>query len=365
MSNVLVTPLIEFVVVVGMASEGVTALLPFLGQFGLSFCQGLMIVINKIALVSQSVPGATWNLPHVPIGIAMCILTASVVWLIPETIPHPKLRISVILGTSVLSVTFLITTALLPSPLHLIFIDVGQGDSTLILTPGGHSILIDAGVPEAGKNPVIPVLKYYGITQLDLIIVTHFDRDHVGGIPIVTNTIPAKRVITNGHDVAYPDYHLSPRDRLSEAPLHQLLRIEQGLTLRLFNLKSSLFSKENDHSVITKLEYGTFSCLITGDLEAIGETAIANDYAPYLRAQILKLGHHGSKTSTCELFLATVSPQIAIVSAGRHNRYGHPHPTVMSRLTRHRIPVYRTDQQGAITVQSDGRAFNIRTWYEK
>jgi competence protein ComEC len=285
-ANLVVTPLIEAVVIIGIASEGITAVIPSVGQWALSFCHGLMIIINWIATNAALVPFATLHLAEPPIVVIAGLMIAIAATLIPELFPIPVIKTAVLLGCIGFSLGYVGTTATVAPPLRIVFIDVDQGDSTLIMTPRGKNILIDAGnyivsrhtgrpVFDAGRERVLPVLNYYGIDHLDWVIVTHFDQDHIGGIPSVIGKIPVTTLFTNGRDALHPQWHF-PQKALKESPDDQLIDVEPGVTIHLFNLKTDQLEKENDHSIVTLLRFGQFSAIFTGDLEAIGETILAD-----------------------------------------------------------------------------------------
>lgn len=371
-ANLVVTPLIEAVVVIGIAAEGLCAIVPSIGQWVVSFCHGLMIIINWIATTAASVPFATLHLAQPPVIVVSALMVAIAASLIPELIPIRGVRTAVILGLFGISLGYVGTTATVTPPLRIVFIDVDQGDSTLIMTPGGKTILIDAGnyivsrrtgrpVFDAGRDRVLPVLNYYGIHHLDWVIITHFDQDHIGGIPSVLAKVPVTTLFTNGRDALHPQWHF-PEKSHKESPDDLLITVDSGVTIHLFTLKTDPLQKENDHSIVTLLRYGQFSAIFTGDLEAIGETILADAYGSGLEADLFKIGHHGSKTSSSEYFLDCVQPKIGVISAGLHNKYGHPNPGVLARVRSHGIHDWGTYDHGAIIVESNGNQAWVRGW---
>jgi competence protein ComEC len=193
---------------------------------------------------------------------------------------------------------------------------------------------------DTGKNIVMPVLTKKGINRLDTVIVTHFDSDHVGGIPYILAHIPVSHVIDNGY--VMPQF-MSYYETIKKQKINHI-KAKPGLTLQLskditltilypISDQAKAF-KKNDRSVVCKLSYKEIDILITGDLEKKGEALLIDYYGDKLEAEVLKLGHHGSKTSTTQELLSVVNPRFGIVSAGRENRYGHPAPSVLARVNR-------------------------------
>ncbi|MFC4618054.1 DNA internalization-related competence protein ComEC/Rec2 [Camelliibacillus cellulosilyticus] len=249
------------------------------------------------------------------------------------------------------------------------FIDVGQGDSFLIQLPHrGGTMLIDTGgnLPFAkqpwqrkrkpfnvGRDVVLKELKGYGINKIDWLVLTHEDFDHIEGLTGLLGKIPIGTILIS-------DY-FQPTE-----PIKAWFQKARGLGIHLKQLtagdqwrKGSAAFKvlgpdrstadSNNRSIVMEAWLGGVTWLFTGDLEKEGEQRLVKDY-PNLRVDVLKAGHHGSKTSSSERFLKLIRPKLAVISVGKNNRYGHPHPSVVNRLKDMAIPTLRTDQNGAIRV---------------
>jgi competence protein ComEC len=201
---------------------------------------------------------------------------------------------------------------------------------------------------------VIPFLRRKGINKLDLVMLTHPHNDHVGGLNPVLARIKVDRVIDNGavyDSAAYRRFKsliAANRIKYSAGRTGQALNFGDGISGRLFRPS---VGEVNSDSLAMRITYGKVSFMFTGDLEAPGEEQIM---AHALCSTVLKVGHHGSRTSTTERFLRAVSPRIAVISVGQGNRYRHPAPVTIARLRGAGVKVYRTDQDGAVVIRSDG-----------
>lgn len=265
--------------------------------------------------------------------------------------------------------------------LTVTFIDVGQGDSIFIETPDGKNVLIDGGgIPSwrkrsfrIGAKVVTPFLKKKNIKQLDMVILTHGHTDHVDGLIDVLRAFPVKEVVDTreGGGNVTDDEYIAFLETVQEKNIHYRI-VEEGATLdfgkevstKILNPpRGFCYPDINDNSLVIKLDYKAFAVLLTADIGSVTERDLIARYGGELRAQILKVGHHGSKTSTCALFLETVGPEVAAVSCGRNNSFGHPHPEVIKRLKRKKIRIYATEKSGNITVTSDGEKYRIQTEY--
>jgi len=251
--------------------------------------------------------------------------------------------------------------------------DVGQALAVGVITADGHALLYDAGNSrEDAETVILPFFRSQGIEQLEYLILSHPDQDHVGGMPAVIEGIEVASFL----DPVLPSTNRTYLEtlRLVRERGIRAVRAERGRTLQLgeqvrvhllwpqrpFLTESSGEVSDNDNSAVLLLEHGTVRFLLPGDLEEPGEEALlAQGDAAELRAQILVVGHHGSRTSSSEAFLDAVRPAVAIVSAGRENPYGHPHPEVLQRLRAVGAELYRTDVDGTVLIHSDGTRWTI------
>jgi competence protein ComEC len=256
--------------------------------------------------------------------------------------------------------------------LQIYALDVGQGDSALIITPEGKSVLIDAGTPQAADE-VVAALRKRDVRSLDLAVATHPHADHIGGMRKVIENFGVKNFLDSGQEYASKEYQrmlealVEKGIKVIDAKKGMKFELDSGVTLEVLNpLGNDQWirevrrggSVENANSVVLRLSYGNFSMLFTGDAETETEDLMMKSGVP-LHAQVLKVGHHGSRYATSARFLEAVAPEAAVISVGAENRYGHPAQQTLDRLQKSGVKVYRTDLNGDIAIVSDGNTFEI------
>ena len=251
--------------------------------------------------------------------------------------------------------------------------DVGQGDSTLIDTPGGKQVLVDGGPDLEGPVHALAGVMSPGDRTLDLVVITHMDEDHARGLIEVLDRYEVEAVLLGtapaDDAVIGPQWEAALRrngiEPVQVASGH-LVELEPGITLEVLNPSATPFAgtpaDRNNNSVVMRLSYGRITYLLTADIEAPAESRLARN-PDNLKSTVLKVGHHGSRSSTTASFLEKVSPSLAVVSAGADNRYGHPHREVIDRLIRKLGPdsVFRTDLDGSVELISDGVDLWVKT----
>lgn len=242
------------------------------------------------------------------------------------------------------------------SGLEIHYLDVGQGDATLILCDG-HAMLIDAGDNDQG-TAVQSYLESQGVTTLDYVIGTHPDADHIGGLDVVLYKFDCKTVIM-------PDFEKDTRiyDDVVQTMKQKRYKNTLPEVGTVYELGSAVFTivapngeygdNANDYSVGILLQHGENRFLFTGDAEEASEADMLENGID-LKADVFKAAHHGSRTANTEEFLQRVEPDYAVISCGEDNSYGHPHGEVMNRLRAMGTSVFRTDEQGTIVAYSDG-----------
>lgn len=235
------------------------------------------------------------------------------------------------------------------------FIDVGQADSILIECGNAYA-LVDAGYPESGQT-VVDYLAGLGVQRLNLVVGTHPHGDHIGGLPTVLKNYPADNIWFSA--IPYTNtyvndflYAANQQGGIFQPQPGQTFSLG-GATITVLGPVHTGYEDVNDISLVLMVEFGEVRFLLTGDMEQIAETDLLNSGAD-LRADVLKVGHHGSYSSTGYLFLRTVSPTFAVISCGRNNEYGHPHSEPMSRLKDADVTIFRTDKMYNIVAVTDG-----------
>lgn len=261
--------------------------------------------------------------------------------------------------------SFLTESGAAPAQLKVTFLDVGQGDATLIETPGGTQVLIDGG-PNAGVLRELAKTLPRFDTDLDMVVGTHPDTDHIGGLVDVFERYAVDQILmteNKGESNAARAYARAAETEGAEITMArrgQVWQLDASTTLEvLFPETDPSDMESNASSIVLKLTYGNTSFLFTGDSPKRIEEYLILVEGEHLEADVLKVGHHGSRTSTSELFLAEVDPEFAVISAGKDNRYGHPHVEVTDLLFNEGIEILETAKAGSITITSDGQALFV------
>jgi len=254
------------------------------------------------------------------------------------------------------------TEDLSKAPFSVQFFDVGQADSALV-TCDGHHLLIDGGNVDDGSY-VVSALTARGVQTLDYVVNTHCDEDHCGGLAGVLAKFQADHVWSSTK--SYDSKAFSDFSKYAQAQSHPIEIPAAGDSFALGSASVAVlgpvrsYDNNNDNSIVLKVVYGETSFLFMGDASRSAEDDIVDTGAD-LSATVLKVGHHGSGTSTGYVFLREVMPQYAVISVGTDNAYGHPSDDTLSRLRDADVTVYRTDLQGTVTAVSDGKTVTITT----
>ncbi|SRR6266498_3959976 len=246
--------------------------------------------------------------------------------------------------------------------LKVYFLDIGQGDSIFIEAPNGNQILIDGGPDNTVLQKLAQIMPFQD-RDINIVILTHPHADHVTGLIEILNRYRISAVVQAKEIYDTPEFRawgkeVPPKNGIEiEATAGKEFDLGSDVYLSvlypLHSVAGTITKTPHDDMVVTQLRYKDTRILLTGDMEAPVEKFLAEHIN--LDADVLKVGHHGSKTSSSQLFLNTVTPQVAIISVGAKNRYHHPSPEVLNRLERNNIPYYRTDTDGDIKLISDGR----------
>ncbi|ETW99678.1 MAG: hypothetical protein ETSY2_40410 [Candidatus Entotheonella gemina] len=379
LTNLILLPLISLLVPAGVIALLLTSLWPASASMAFApltpLLTGLATMAQTIAarpeaLYYTSAPPAAVSIGYY--GLLMCILLM------------PRERFGHRLRGSAFSLCALLMLggmgweylASRPNQLRVTFFDVGTGDAILIQTPEGRNILIDGGGTyngqfDIGARVVAPVLWQHHIGRFDLMALTHMHPNHARGLASLFRLFGAQHLLTNGS----PIYSGYLQDMIALATQRGTLIHTAPTAPRHWQwgrLKLSLLSPpshawphpwqpptENDRSLVIHLQYGKVRILFTGDIQHATEQWLAAHIGD-LRADILHVPHHGSRTSTHPGLIQRVQPDVAIITAGSGNPYGHPHPRVLATLAQHNVRVFRTDRHGAITLTSDGTEYHIQ-----
>lgn len=268
-----------------------------------------------------------------------------------------------------------ITINKINSNLKVYFVDVGQGDCSFIVTPQNKTILIDGGGSlykkfDIGKNTLLPYILDRGFTKIDYMIISHFDQDHCGGLIYILNEIKVKNIIIGKQYENYPNY-----ENFIKCATRQKIKVhivEAGMKIKIENKvyidvlwpdsKNMILENSiNNNSLVCKLKHKEFSILFTGDIEKPAEEAILKKYKNFeLESTVLKIAHHGSKTSSSIEFLDKVNPKYALIGVGKNNKFNHPSSQTITKLREKNIRIYRTDLNGETSIKTSGERNKIK-----
>lgn len=338
-SNVLVSPIMGIVVILGFVQI-------FLSIININLAYLLSIFLNPMLEILIFIADFTAKLPLskilIPTPNIIFIIIYYVIILFCNKINIKK---TIIILLIIIIIFNLLN--LLPKDLRIYFIDVGQGDSTLILTPKGNSILIDGGGSETGSFDVgekilLPYLLDRGVTKIDYMMISHFDSDHVGGLFSILENLRVEHVLISKQGKESENYkhflEISKRKKIKVIYVEagDRINIEKNMFFEILFPTRNLISENilNNNSIVARLAYKNFKILFTGDIEEIAEKELIKLYSKTnkLRADILKVAHHGSKSSTIASFLKLVNPRISLIGVGATNTFGHPNIGVLERL---------------------------------
>ena len=323
----------------------------------------LMTALDGVARTAAAVP---WGTAPVT-GHSALLVTAAVGagWVLSRRLGAVRPTVRTATWGAVAAAVLLVAPLRPPTDrVEVHMIDVGQGDAVALRSPAGRWLLVDAGVAgadyDAGEKRVVPYLARHGVRRLEGLVLTHPHADHAGGAAAVIDAYRPAWVGDPG-TAAASGFYLAVLQASAESGA-RWLGLVRGASIELdgmvvdflYPLQTGLEVEDpNDVSVIARVEYGEFSALLTGDAPSEVERVLVDLYGRLLEAEVLKVGHHGSRTSTSAELLDATGARIALVSAGPGNRYGHPHPVVVNRLVDRGLQVLRTDRHGSIVVRAD------------
>ena len=248
-----------------------------------------------------------------------------------------------------------------PGELEAHFIDVGQGDSCWLRLPNGDDLLVDGGKSQAGPT-VVAYLREHGVTDVELMIATHGDADHIGGLLDVLDELAVEEAWLDSQSCATATCVDFYQSLASHGVLTATARMGDShargeVTLLVLNPSEPLYADRNENSIVLRISYGSVDLMLTGDAETGAEGRMSSSGLA-LGAEILKVAHHGSNSSSSAVFLGVVSPEQAVISVGP-NPYEHPRPEVLQRLSDVGARIWRTDQSGSVVVTTDGETYTI------
>lgn len=369
--NILIVPIVSVAVVLGFLSAILGLIyMPLSIPLNLINIPVVEIVLHLTRIFSQ-IPHASISVSQPPVYMMLCYY--AVLILLTSNLSR-KIKISVVSTMLFLLMAVFAINSFTPKNLEIIFLDVGQGDSTFLMTPDGKSILIDGGGrPEygnssfdVGQDILMPFLLYKNATSLDAVFISHTDYDHVGGILSILNDVDVKRIFI-GRQVADSENFkkLMAIASKKQIPVFQL---SKGDWVEISGIKYDILSPDsyviaenpiNNNALVFKMIYKNVSILFTGDIEKEAENALLDDN---ISSDILKVPHHGSNTSSQKKFVDEVNPKISVIMVGKNN-YGQPDGEVVKYL-KSKSQLFRTDKDGAIIVETNGTFIHVKKMIE-
>jgi competence protein ComEC len=385
--NLAAVPLTGVVVPLGFLTLVAGLILPAAGKLlaaPLGWLTGLLLhVVQWFA----HFPRWSYRIPGPPFWLIVLFFAAAIL-LVAEMRLKQSLRRALFWGLRAAFIACALTIAIYPfgerwtkGRLELTVLDVGQGDSLFVVSPGGKTLLIDAGGAfggfpgheehngvDPGEEAVSPYLWSRGFQKLDVVALTHAHQDHLGGLTAILDNFRVAKLWI-GREVTS-----AALARLEELARARNIAIEHELRGKSFGWdgidgdflwpeiapEEVAPSAKNNDSLVLRLRYGRRSILLPGDAEKQVEREILSENsAEAMHSDVLKIGHHGSKNSTTPEFLAAIQPVLGIISAGEDNPYGHPSPELLERLQNAGVRVLRTDRDGAVHVLTDGARLEI------
>ena len=380
LSNLIVVPIVDIIIILGLGGGIAAFLIPVLGKIIFAFDSLLLGTAFELTQLLAALPLSQIWLPSMGVCSALCYyLLLSLLFLPAENREYIILLIRRFQRFIIIISIFFLVAAfswqiMRSDEMEVHFIDVGQGDAALVVTPNGHAMLFDTGGTRDGAFDIgarvdLPYLRHYGIHALDYIFLSHAHEDHAAGAGAVLSRVPVKHVYTADEGTAA--YARSMRLGDGSPLLMKLGRAEEGQSITVDGVTVDVLyapaydtvehATGNEVSNVYRVRYGNASFLFTGDLVAEHEEKMIARGID-LHVTVLKVPHHGSDTSSCEDFVEAVSPLYAVCCVGADNSFGHPRPSVMERYEQIGARTLRTDRDGAIVFRTDGTHLSVSTY---
>ncbi len=353
LANVFVMPLLEIVIVGGLLGGLVAFAIPFLGKI---FFVGESLIFSTGAELNRLFA----NLPFSAVQVPTLGIAAGAIYYLALIFRRAEILFLLII---LLAVNFFKAGG----DLEVSFIDVGQGDCCVVITPNRKCLIFDTGgvrekTFDVGGRVVIPYLKHSNIFEVDTIFLSHAHEDHSGGAGTIIRKMPVREIITaNESKSEYAAvFGISPQklNNLRAGQTGEIFKID-GVEIKI--LYAPKVGTGNEISNVYKISYGNVSFLITGDLISENESDILSENIN-VQSTVLKIPHHGSKTSSSEEFLKAVNPKVAVICVGYGNNFGHPRAEILERLEKINAKIYRTDLNGLIKFKTDGKSLTVKTF---
>ena len=395
LANLVIAPIVEWIIVAGLLAGLLASLIPMAGKVAFLLASVVLGLVYELSRWVAALPGSQIYMPTFSWWGGI-LYYMGLGWLIIGDEYRKRLLSCVGMGRTLrdskgwqavfllgmLAVVFCCWQMWCNNKeMQVHFIDVGQGDSALVITPHGRAFMVDTGGVREGSYDIgsrvdVPYLLHYGVQKLDYIFLTHAHDDHAGGVKGILTKIPVG-AIGIGHEGAGDYLQAFGTGEIGKIK-KLLVPLQEGTSIELDGVRiDMLYSPEsrkvqerqlqatgNEFSNLIRVSYGEASFLFTGDLVAEQEQQVLANGTD-VASTVLKVGHHGSRTSSSQEFLTAVNPVWAVISCGYNNSFGHPHKEILNRLTScTKAEILRTDQQGAIVFRTDGKSLKVESFYQ-
>ncbi|MCK9216360.1 MAG: DNA internalization-related competence protein ComEC/Rec2 [Firmicutes bacterium] len=375
--NIIAVPLVFFIIATGFIGVIFGAIIPIIGVYIFSLDYYFISLLSKIISIASALPYSGLHIPSLHFLMYLLYYFAVIMICYKDNnfILNIRKQKYAFVSVSLAMLIFVFAGHFYNNNVRLVFLDVGQGDSSLITTTRGRHILIDGG-GSAGKGDfyydvggkiTVPALLKLGVWSIDTIIISHIHEDHLEGLLKAVETFKTEKVILP--DTPYESEISRSFLSLCKSKGVKILYAKDGDKLVLdknteinflFPEESLIISSnsdENNNSLVALFSYKNFKVLYTGDIEKDGENRLLNKS---IKADIIKVPHHGSNTSSTKEFIETVSPKFSVISVGKNN-FGHPREEVVDRLKENSHKIFRTDKNGAVLFKTNGKKVIIKT----
>lgn len=368
-SNIMASPILGIIVITGFLFIIASITVKPLTRLIAIFIKPILSILIKISQICSKLPFS--NILVVTPYMFNVISYYAIILYCIKSKKNNKCKIIICLLIVLILINFIIY--IFPQKLRIFFIDVGQGDSTLIITPDKKTVLIDGGGSDSfdvGEKVLLPYLLDRRILKIDYVLISHFDTDHCGGILTIMEKVKVKNIIISEqaeHSENYERFKklmIHKKIRLIEVKKGDKIKIGRYSEFKILFPTSRLLSENplNNNSIVAQFNYNNFKMLFTGDIEKLAEQQILKAEKAEIRADILKVAHHGSKTSSIPEFIKAVKPKIALIGVGKNNTFGHPNKQTIKNLENIKCRIYRTDIQGEIIIKIDQKGrMNVKS----
>lgn len=380
LANLVVVPIVEIIIIIGLLAGMLALIMPFLGKIVFGIDSLLLGVVYELTRRLASIPFSQIWVPTLNVFYVVIyyMLLGSLLlaenWRNRFVYWFKARRNTLLIGFAMLFIFNLAGFLFCPLEMAVHFVDVGQGDCALVITPHGKAMLFDTGGTrdsnfDVGERVCVPYLRHYGILEVQAVFLTHAHEDHAAGCKAVLRRLNVGHVYTAAEGIE--SYAGSMKLGLGDEVINKITAVQEGRVFYLDGVKVEVMfapkltaatnATGNEISNVYRISYGKASFLITGDMTKEKEKEML-EAGKNPASTVLKAGHHGSDTSSSVEFLQAVNPAYAVFCVGADNSFGHPKPNVLARYADRSIKIFRTDEDGAVVFHTNGDKMRVETY---